>query len=492
MSADSVPFLQPGIAWALVVLFSVLWVALGIAWGRRGQGNADDYMLAGRNIGLALSTATLMASWVTGNTTLLAPEFGYKTGLWGMFSYALAGLGLILFAPLASRIKQLMPNGRTSGDFIRLRYGRLAWWVFMLITAVYTLGFLMTQAMGAGLLLQALSGFDYHVGMVVVIGVATVYTLFGGMRAVIGTDFIQSLLIMVLLAVVAVLAFRQFPMPEVHASLLARHPDRLDLLLPAGLLIAWNSALFSMGEVFHNNIWWSRVFASRRSVVMTSFVLGGIAWMSVPMVTGSIGLVALARELPLEQVNMVFPVMAADLLGAGGPPVAAPGQRPAAQAGGAADGGGAGRRHPGAVLAAAGFAGVGAVLHRCPGGLHGLACGVWALLAHGQPRGCHCGHAFRQRCGLARLCADRALLRCCVFGGRVGDCDADGQSVLAGTLRLHLVAGGGMIQTLPLMAGLVGLSGFQALLVASQVVLALSVLVLLLIWWVEWRNGRVW
>ena len=43
----------------------------------------------------------------------------------------------------------------------------------MLITAVYTLGFLMTQAMGAGLLLQALSGFDYHVGMVVVIGVAT-------------------------------------------------------------------------------------------------------------------------------------------------------------------------------------------------------------------------------------------------------------------------------------------------------------------------------
>lgn len=318
MSADAAPFLAPGIAWALVVLFSVLWIALGIAWGRRGKGDADDFMLAGRNIGLALSTATLMASWVTGNTTLLAPEFGYRTGLWGMFSYALAGLGLILFAPLAARIKQLMPNGRTSGDFIRLRYGRLAWWVFMVITAVYTLGFLMTQAMGAGLLLQALSGFDYHVGMVVVIGVATVYTLFGGMRAVIGTDFIQSLLIMVLLAVVAVLAFRQFPMPEVHARLIAQHPDRLDLLLPAGLLIAWNSALFSMGEVFHNNIWWSRVFASRRSVVMTSFVLGGLAWMSVPLVTGSIGLVALARDLQLEQVNMVFPVMAADLLGAGG------------------------------------------------------------------------------------------------------------------------------------------------------------------------------
>ena len=318
MASTATPFLAPGLAWLLVVAFSVLWISLGVIWGRRGQGDADDYMLAGRNIGLALSTATLMASWVTGNTTLLAPEFGYRNGLWGMASYALAGLGLILFAPLALRIKQLMPHGRTSGDFIRLRYGRAVWWVFMVITTIYTLGFLITQAMGAGILLEALSGFDYHVGMVVVIGVATLYTLYGGMRAVIGTDFIQSLLIMALLAVVAVLALQRVPVEQIHSQLLAEHPDRLNLLLPAGLLIAWNSALFSMGEVFHNNIWWSRVFASRSSVVFPSFVLGGLAWMTVPIVTGSIGLVALAQNLELPQVNMLFPLVAAQLLGTGG------------------------------------------------------------------------------------------------------------------------------------------------------------------------------
>ena len=312
------PFLAPGIAWMLVVLFSVLWIALGIWWGRQGKGDADDFMLAGRNIGLALSTATLMASWVTGNTTLLAPEFGYRNGLWGMFSYALAGLGLILFAPLALRIKDLMPSARTSGDFIRLRYGRAAWWVFMVITAIYTLGFLITQAMGAGILLEALSGFDYRLGMVVVIGVSTIYTLFGGMRAVVGTDFIQSLLIMVLLLVVAALAYMRFPSSDVHQALIASHPQRLNLLLPAGLLIAWNSALFSMGEVFHSNIWWSRVFASRRTVVFRSFVLGGLGWMTIPIVTGSIGLLALASKLEVPQVNMVFPVMTAQLLGAGG------------------------------------------------------------------------------------------------------------------------------------------------------------------------------
>jgi Na+/proline symporter len=60
------------------------------------------------------------------------------------------------------------------------------------------------------------------------------------------------------------------------------------------------------------------VFSSRSSVVFRSFIYGGLAWMTVPLVTGAIGLVALAQGLELPQVNMVFPVVASQLLGAGG------------------------------------------------------------------------------------------------------------------------------------------------------------------------------
>ncbi|QEY31891.1 urea transporter [Synechococcus sp. RSCCF101] len=317
MTTDA-PFLAPGIAWFLLISFSVLWIALGVWWGRRGSGTTDDYLLAGRNIGLALSTATLMASWVTGNTTLAAPEVGYTLGLWGMFGYALAGLGLLLFAPLAIRIKRLMPSARTSGDFVRLRYGRAVWVLFLIITLIYTAGFLITQGMGAGLLLESLSGFDYRLGMVAVIGVSTIYTLFGGMRAVIGTDFIQSLLIMVVLIVVAVLGYNRFGVEAIYSRLSVNHPGHLNLLLPAGLLFAWNTGLFSMGEVFHNNIWWSRVFASRESVVFRSFIFGGLAWFTVPIVTGAVALMALAQDFDVPQVNMVFPIVTARLLGSGG------------------------------------------------------------------------------------------------------------------------------------------------------------------------------
>ena len=43
-----------------------------------------------------------------------------------------------------------------------------------------------------------------------------------------------------------------------------------------------------------------------------------------------------------------------------------------------------------------------------------------------------------------------------------------------------------------LFAVILGLKGFELLLLGSQLALALSVVVLLLIWWVEWRNGQVW
>ena len=47
-----------------------------------------------------------------------------------------------------------------------------------------------------------------------------------------------------------------------------------------------------------------------------------------------------------------------------------------------------------------------------------------------------------------------------------------------------------MTITTAVMANLIGPTWFQVILVGSQVALSASVVVLLAIWWVEWRNGR--
>ena len=71
--------LKPGTAGILLAIFSVLWVFLGWLWGRKAKG-LEEFMLAGRRVGLALGTATAMATWVTSNTTMMAPPIGLSNG----------------------------------------------------------------------------------------------------------------------------------------------------------------------------------------------------------------------------------------------------------------------------------------------------------------------------------------------------------------------------------------------------------------------------
>ena len=128
-------FISPQLALLIVGVISIMLLSFGFFVGKKINKSSNDFLYAGRNVGLALSTATLIAAWVTGNTTMSAPEQGYTIGIIACFGYATAGLSLCIFAPLALRIKKVMPNGCTSGDFIRCRYGRPVWIVFLAISA---------------------------------------------------------------------------------------------------------------------------------------------------------------------------------------------------------------------------------------------------------------------------------------------------------------------------------------------------------------------
>lgn len=301
----------------LVVGFGLLWVAFGWYLGRSNKTH-EDFALAGRNVGFAFATATAMATWVTSNTTLVAPELTYQFGIWGMVGYSFAALGLILFAPLSARIRQLLPQGYTSGDFIRLRYGLFAWRLFLLISMVYALGWLISLGMAGGILLQALSGLDYHIGMTAILLICVTYTLFGGLKAVIATDFIQALIIIIGIVLVAVLLLVNHGLEPVHAQLSSHHPELLSLLFPAAIMFLFNNIFFGLGEIFHSNVWWSRALAFRKKVVFKAFLLGGLLWLPIPIVAGFIALAAPQLGLFPPSPDMVGPSVAAHVLGSFG------------------------------------------------------------------------------------------------------------------------------------------------------------------------------
>lgn len=301
----------------IIVIFGLAWIAFGYYLGRKNKTH-EDFALAGRNVGFAFASATAMATWVTSNTTLVAPELTFQFGLWGMVGYSFAALGLLLFAPLSARIKTLLPNGYTSGDFIRLRFGFAAWLVFMVISAVYALGWLVSLGMAGGILLQALSGLNYHIGMSAILFICVLYTLFGGLRAVIATDFIQALIIITGVVAVAILVLNNVGMESIHSNLSENHPRLLDLLFPAAVMFLFNNLFFGLGEIFHSNVWWSRALAFKQKVASRAFITGGLLWLPIPIVTGFIALAAPQLGIFPSSPDMVGPTVAAAVLGSAG------------------------------------------------------------------------------------------------------------------------------------------------------------------------------
>lgn len=309
--------LDPMIGWIILAIFSVLWVVLGW-WFGRDQKDLEGFMLAGRKVGLALGVATAMATWVTSNTTMAAPQLAFQLGVWGMIGYSLGAVGLILFAPLARRIRELMPHGFTSGDFVRIRYGVWPWRIFLGVSLFYALGWLISMGTAGGVLINALTGIEFARGMTVIVTICVLYTLLGGLRAVIGTDFIQTVVILLGVSALAWMAIDAVGFERIHEATLADRPALLDLLFPAAIMFLFNNLLFGIGEIFHSNVWWSRAFAFREGVGMPAYLLAGALWIPVPIVAGFVALAAPTLGLNVPAADMVGPMVAAHLFGQAG------------------------------------------------------------------------------------------------------------------------------------------------------------------------------
>lgn len=309
--------ITPQTGWIIVILLGLLWVGLGLWWGRKAK-NSEGFMLAGRNIGLALGSATAMATWVTSNTVMVAPKLAFTQGVWGMIGYSTAAFGLMLFAPLAIRIRRLLPKGVTAGDFFHLRYGQTGWVVFFLITMVYSLAWLVTMAIAGGELLNVLTGIQYGQGMTLILVVCVLYTLFGGLYAVVGTDFIQSLIILVGIVFIGALVLTRLDFGEAHRQLAETQPALVSHMMPVALLSFFNIMLFGFGEVFHNNVWWSRAFAMREKVAPKAFFLSGLLWFPIPIAAGYAALAAGPLGVNITDTNQTGPAVAEHVLTASG------------------------------------------------------------------------------------------------------------------------------------------------------------------------------
>ncbi|NDF64003.1 MAG: sodium:solute symporter [Betaproteobacteria bacterium] len=194
----------------LVFAYLLVTIAIGLMAAKRVH-NTADFAIAGRHLPLAMIVTTTFATWFGSETVLGIPAKFVQNGLSGVVEDPFgAGFCLILVgAFFAARLYSM--TLLTISDYYRERYGRTVELLCSLMIMVSYLGWVSAQVTALGLVFHVLSGQAISVPLGMVIGVVSIlaYTLFGGMWSVAVTDFIQMIILVVGLSILAVFAADQ-------------------------------------------------------------------------------------------------------------------------------------------------------------------------------------------------------------------------------------------------------------------------------------------
>ena len=154
----------------------------------------------------------------------------------------------------------------TLGDFFKVRYGKTTELVASLFLAPPYLGYIAAQLVAMGLIMSVVAGVTLGQGIVISAGVVTLYTFIGGMWAISITDFIQTIIIIAGLLVLAIsLAVKAGGVGEVLASVPA---DNFQFLPSFNLreVVGWLAAcsVLGLGSIPSQDVF-QRAMSSRPS-----------------------------------------------------------------------------------------------------------------------------------------------------------------------------------------------------------------------------------
>jgi len=179
--------------WAVVGLYflAVFVVAFMMTRRESTRSSAEGYFLGGRDSGWFVIGASLFASNIGSE---------HLVGLAG--TAAASGVAVGQFEILASLILLILgwvfvPFYLRSGvftmpEFLERRYNATARWYLAVISITgYVLTKISVTIAAGGIVFEALMGIDFWTGALVVVVATGIYTVFGGLRAVLYTDMLQ-------------------------------------------------------------------------------------------------------------------------------------------------------------------------------------------------------------------------------------------------------------------------------------------------------------
>ena len=187
-----------------IALYLLGSVAVGL-WAAKRVHNTADYAVAGRSLPLAVVIATTFATWFGSELVLGVSARFVEGGLSEVVEDPFGASMCLVLVGLFFAYRLYQKNLITLGDYYRQRFGRTVEVVCSGIIIFSYLGWVAAQVTALGLVFNLITqgALSVTAGMVLGTAVVLVYTLFGGMWSVAMTDFVQMIVIVVGLSLIA-------------------------------------------------------------------------------------------------------------------------------------------------------------------------------------------------------------------------------------------------------------------------------------------------
>jgi len=181
--------------WIIVIVFLVVSTGIGL-WVRRYIKNMEDYVVAGRAVKTYLGVATIIASEMGLVTVMYSAQKGFSGGFAAFHIAVVSALvalvvGLTGFVVVPIRALRVM----TIPEFYERRFGRdvrLLGGAILAFSGILNMGmFLKADSMFITSVMGMNSPIQLKIAMTVMLGLVLLYTMLGGMIAVLVTDYMQ-------------------------------------------------------------------------------------------------------------------------------------------------------------------------------------------------------------------------------------------------------------------------------------------------------------
>jgi solute:Na+ symporter, SSS family len=189
---------------AFVVLYLLGTLALGVWAGTRIK-NTADFAIAGRSLPLIMVITTTFATWFGAETVMGIPAKFVQGGLNAIVEDPFGAGTCLILVGLFFAARLYRYNLLTIGDFYRQRFGRGVEVFCSGAIILSYLGWVAAQITALGLVFSVLTNgaMSETTGMIVGTMAVLVYVVIGGFLAVAWTDFIQMIVLVIGLSIIA-------------------------------------------------------------------------------------------------------------------------------------------------------------------------------------------------------------------------------------------------------------------------------------------------